>query len=261
MSSEPWRIDPAYATQAAEAPTRASPGPKLAPSEVGGAMAAWIRLSAEKRVCCDLRAREAGPDDVRHSKFGGTPLFSRAELDRWPICEECGDEMQLRYQLFLRDVPCLPCPRDADGLQVFFCPNECGEEEASFSHRWIDAARITDPIDRPLGVPLAPARVLGRLVDDYPGVQELGPGGAWMATKVSGLTLDVDGEEVRFLYAWERWHHRGDKVGGYVDWVQDGWRCCSEPLYPIIQLEWAEGYQWVLGCAECGAIHTEYQGT
>ncbi len=260
MNSEHWKLDPAYQTQPAKPPTRATAGQDLDPERLNSAMAAWKELTAHKRICCDLEEVGEDSDDVHISKAGGTPLFSRAALDTWPICAECGDEMRLRYQLFLRDIPCFLCPKDADGLQLFFCFNNCGDEEASFEIRWIDSKSISDPIDESLGVPLPGKKLKARLKDDYPAVQELGDGSTtWLECGVTDLEIGDDERE--FIDAWYDYHCRFSKAGGYVNWVQNGWSCCKTPLYLIVQADWAEGHQYVMACGECGKIHTEYQGS
>ncbi|MEM8717139.1 MAG: hypothetical protein AAGE92_15435, partial [Cyanobacteria bacterium P01_G01_bin.4] len=60
------------------------------------------------------------------------------------------------------------------------------------------------------------------------------------------------------LDAWREFHTHGEKVGGYVSWVQWGWKCCEQPLYPIVQTEWAEGYQFgaEVYVESCGSCHT-----
>jgi|GEM_PF-4278944 len=261
---ERWGIDEEFESRPVGPPADVRPGEDLDDDKRESAMAYWRTLTAEARRCCTLEAGEPTDDDVRATKMGGTPLWSRAELGDWPLCQECGDEMRLRYQLRKADVRGLICRPDTDMLQLFWCINDdCGEEEACFFHRWLAESSVVDPIDpveEGLSVP-EPARplVVTERVD-YANVSEHSDNHQWVSSGVSDLVV-AGHEDEEFLDAWDKFHASGEKVGGFVSWVQWGWKCCEQPLHPIVQTGWAEGYQYLLACGDCGKYFSEYQGT
>ncbi len=205
-------------------------------------------------------------DDPRTSKYGGTPLYSKANLSQWPCCCDCGDEMRLEFQLRQKDFPTLMCPAGNDVLQVFFCPNGCGDDEPEHRIIWLAEAEVQDAVSTGYGAPLKPHQLIISEQDDYLGLNEISDGNVdWFRLGISKCLIEgvtEDEELLPFIDAWERMNYRGIKVGGYPYWVQNAWRCCEKvALTVILQIEIWEGNWIIMACSQCGKLHTDYQGT
>lgn len=232
--------------------------PELLPGEctnIEGATEAWKNLQSEFRPA--FKIVEVGtPTGLSRSRQALVPPDFE-----WPICRECGSELVLKHQIHRQDAPGLPAPAGKDLFLAFLCPEDCGEEEPEHFLTFLDSRSELRPATEgphaePIGLQFEPFR-------DHPGISELQPiaGTDWIAVGLADCELLENGKPVPFLDGIDQHHLNSEKTGGYVSWVQWAWRCCSSALMPVTQIEWAEGYWYVMACPDCGKLHTEYQGT
>ncbi len=257
------------------------------------------KISSEYRVALalDIDYDPEIPDNISNthiSKAGGLPLFPK---DReWPLCEMCGEEMSLKYQIRQEDAPALPSPDDKDMLLVFMCPEDCGEEEPEHEIIWQKESDILDPL-----ITMRGRNIAGRQIEFHPfrdhmsfnehdeeGVNfsesNLGDCEIQFETRtyarlIEGIADDslderlkhygddplakldnMENEGIKFFDAIELYHLDKEKIGGYPSWKQHSIQCHG-PYINILQIGWAEGTWHIAACPTCGELITEYQGT
>ncbi len=220
--------------------------------------AALKHFTGESRLCCAYELGEQ-TETLACSKHGGRPLFPVELLGQWPICEYCGEEMHLKFQLRQIDIPALMCPVGKDMLQIFWCPHECGEEDVSQALLWHKEAEITQPAETTYGDPMPGRKLVCRELVDRPSRDEISIRSDF--DYVGDVDVYMNGEIVNLGTIWDHYEVNENKIGGYPSWIQSAWRCCDAPMQVIVQTAWAEGYSYILGCLECGTIDTDYQGT
>lgn len=223
----------------------------------------WYRYTHTIEEYIDLKI-----DNIYTSKYGWCPLYSKKDLNLWPICEECWEEMSLEFQLFLREIPTLLCPENKDILQIYWCPHKCWEETISHEIRWLKESEITDPITEALWIPHKAQELKLENKKDYMSFTELWePKDIWGNYDYELGIYDCDMETPKwkeeFRNEWqENYNQTCEKIGGYPAWIQNAWRCCeNESLTCIAQIWLWEWYWTLLWCNECWTIHDEYQWT
>ena len=259
---EMWSIEDKYLSQPAVNPIKLLPGELTDTTKIANIQKIWNEFIQSSGTAFKISRKSESAEEHNCSKYGGTPLYPKSKLKDWPVCTECGSKMVLKYQLRQKDVHALLCPKNTDMLLVFWCPKECGCEEVEHAVIWQKESDITDPIKKSPQKSLKSKKLAFTQVVDYPHVQEYGDGNFdWLDLGISECKVEIAGEQIDFLDACEHYNHRGEKVGGFPEWVQFGRQCCGQSLHLILQTEWAEGYWYILGCTICGEISTEYQGT
>jgi uncharacterized protein YwqG len=150
------------------------------------------------------------------SKIGGLPYLRNS--GDWPICANCGNQMQLFLQLNLNE---LPIDAENSLIQLFYCTNEdplCENDCESYSPfsqnvvcRKIQVENAPVEIAPTLADLFVEKRIIGWVpVDDYPHYDEL-----------ADLGLDIDVNDYEILEVEEVGIPKaGDKLFGWPHWVQ-----------------------------------------
>ncbi len=256
----------------------------------------FSKMTAEYRIALAIQVDE-GTDvtsDTTISKVGGLALYPN-NLD-WPICEKCGEEMLLAYQIRQQDAAALPTPKNKDMLLVFMCPEECGDEQPEHVILWLNEAEVTQPLQQLRGRTTVGRRLQFQAFRDHmicteyefdefdffsSGLSEceIRYPIRMIARMMEGIAegdLDehlerygknplsqlenMNNESIDFFDAMPLYHLNEPKIGGYPSWAQHS-HGCHGPYMNIIQIKWAEGLWHIVVCAECGDFYTEYQGT
>jgi len=254
------------------------------------------KITSEYRIALVIETdkdSDAG-DETNISKAGGLPLFP-IDMD-WPICEKCGEKMSLRYQIRKQDAPALATPTGMDILQLFMCPENCGDEQPEHEIIWHKENDITEPLLIARGRDLKGKQVHFRPFRDHMTCDEYNNEGyefynsnlfdcevrfsvrmiARMMEGIADDSLDerlkhygdnplaqlesMNNESVDFFESMQMYHIEEEKIGGYPSWVQDA-ALCHGSYMNILQIKWAEGFWHIVVCPECGDYHTEYQGS
>ena len=128
-------FDPAYLTRPE------TEQPELLPGECetfDEAQRVFKKITSEYRVALLIDHSQSEcileEDDLHVSKTGGMPLFPKDMT--WPLCERCGEELTLKYQLRKAECPALPTPEDKDMLLLFTCPEDkkCASNLGSYGY-------------------------------------------------------------------------------------------------------------------------------
>jgi len=185
----------------------------------------------------------------------------------WPA--ECPVPMLPVAQLFLRDIPLLRPPGQADLLQILWCPYDHNpDQKPSTALFWRSAAEVGDILAAPPEpyeahypgyVPHA-CVLAPEAITDYPNDLDLSPGLQRMLedwNRWQAADADVDGsyaEDPREFYSTHLGNAPGWKVGGWPPWGRtDPYpRYCAVceaqmvPLLTIASREWDgdEGHGW-----------------
>jgi predicted DNA-binding WGR domain protein len=228
-------------------------------------------------------------DDARDgSKFGGAPWIAPGDL--WPLCERCGDPLPLYFQLRRDEVPAESrwAFRD-EGLQVFAC-DECvfrsPHEGLLLRHVSLHGVG-RDPqeslgdgfrIDRQVATEVLRATWIirrtttrGKIDQDVCIAWPKRIAG-WVPT--ADIRRDVDDDVAEELYELEVHCLRGDKLGGWPDWVDEptvaACATCRHDMDYFFQVDsdcnlpvifGDAGTAWVFVCRECARGALRWQCT
>ncbi|MFD4828909.1 hypothetical protein ACFWPV_03485 [Streptomyces uncialis] len=185
----------------------------------------------------------------------------------WPA--ECPVPLLPVAQLFLRDIPLLRPPGQADLLQVLWCPYEHGPDcKPSIALFWRSAAEVGDILetppepyeaDYPEYVP-EPCVLAPEAITEYPNSLDLSPElqrmlEDWNRWQAAGPSIDSSyARYPREFYSIHLGNAPGWKVGGWPPWgrTDPNPRHCAVcgvrmvPLLTIASREWdgGEGHNW-----------------
>jgi hypothetical protein len=182
--------------------------------------AAFPTLAREAKTTVRLHPREAPDVGVRESKVGGEILWPAEEP--WPQCKEHKTPCVPVLQLFAKDLPELPCPGDADILQVVWCPRDHKETGAPIPLAfWRRSTIVTGVATSP--TPVAPqedyvprvCRLHPERVVEYPPMGELPK--ALIDEIYAWCSSGGAAEDYEYLLSTAS----GTKLGGFVHWCQD----------------------------------------
>ncbi|MEU7020559.1 hypothetical protein ABZ990_07845 [Streptomyces sp. NPDC046203] len=229
----------------------------------------------EVRLERRLRARrhpdsggvEPTPEEVALRERAAARLAARRALAPQPA--ECPVPLLPVAQLYVRDVPLLRPPGDADVLQVLWCPYDHDPDpKPATALFWRSAAEVVDVLDAPPepyevngeGYLPEPCLLAPEAITEYPDSLDLAPEvrelvadrGRWQAAGVEldGSCADYPVEFYDALLA----HAPGWKAGGWPPWGRTDaypWDCdvCETTMVPLLTIasfEWDgdEGRGW-----------------
>ncbi|VAW78928.1 hypothetical protein MNBD_GAMMA12-3230 [hydrothermal vent metagenome] len=256
----------------------------------------FATLSSEYRIALAIQVDQSMDvtKDTNLSKIGGLALYP-SDRD-WPLCEQCGEEMLLAYQIRKQDAAALPTPKGKDMLLVFTCPEECGDDQPEHEIVWLNESDVTQPLQTLRGRttesnPLQfhpfrdhmicteyevegidffsshlseceiryPVRMIARMME---GLAEgnLDEHLERYGKNPLAQLENMNNESIDFFEAMTLYHLNEPKIGGYPSWAQHSHGCHGSYMN-IIQIRWAEGFWHIVVCTECGDFYTEYQGT
>ncbi|GAA2294798.1 hypothetical protein GCM10010234_40540 [Streptomyces hawaiiensis] len=216
----------------------------------------------------DDRPPELTPEEEELKERNAAWLAERLDAGPpWPA--ECTVPMLPVAQLFLRDIPLLRPPGQADLLQVLWCPYEHEPHyKPSTALFWRSAAEVDDILatppepyeaDYPGYVP-EPCVLAPEAITEYPNSLDLSPElqrmlEDWNRWQAAGADVDSSyAEYPRDFYSLHLGDAPGWKVGGWPPWgrTDPNPRYCSVcevrtvPLLTIASWEWdgGEGRSW-----------------
>ena len=225
----------------------------------GNAAAEFSRIEDVGRLrrLCWLPVVEDGDGAVTGSKFAGVPYL--AEGEKWPVCPNCGNTIQLFLQLNSDELPEGSGTPWGDGLlQFFYCTNQKPNCEAD-CEAWNEFAksvvfRVVPAGDVPSAYSVSPVidafppkRIAGwTRTDDLPQY--------WEEMQDLGVTLsDADAEELSETYPRE-----GEKLLGWPYWVQgkEYPNCpeCDSEMQLVFQIDSERSLPYMFGDAGAGHI-------
>ncbi|MGW5640824.1 hypothetical protein [Streptomyces sp. NPDC003832] len=206
------------------------------------------------------------PEEQAVKERNDTVLAERLDAGP-PYPEDCPVPMLPVAQLYLRDVPLLRPPGQADLLQILWCPYDHDPEyKPATALIWRSAAAVGDVLAAPPepyeanygGYVPEPCVLAPEAITDYPGSLDLSPGlrllvddwSRWQAADVDGSYADCP----RDFYDIHLADAPGWKVGGWPPWgrTDPTLRYCTVcdtrmvPLLTIASFEWdgGEGHSW-----------------
>lgn len=178
--------------------------------------------------------------DSDKSSFSGVPYLGD---DEWPICSNCGKQMQLFVQIDLSTLPQEVGKRYGNGLiQLFFCTNdkdECFIADLADPSSTCHVVRLVDPEGRPCKrVRKAPKKqfparciLSWKKFCDYPCTREfpnLGLFEIWRGSQLSPKLYFRSFDEEIVLPDHEAYFDfmngkcsKGDKLAGWACWEQN----------------------------------------
>lgn len=231
--------------------------------------AVFPRLAPLARPATRLHPRPGAPTP-RDSSVGGPLLWPAGQP--WLYCDKWHEgpvsPLLPVAQLYVRDVPLLRPPPQADLLQVLWCPSEHPPEHKPPTELvWRTAADVTHvlaapprPSEAQYGYAPEPCVLAPEQVTEYPGFLELDEDlrqrlSDWSAWQAAGVAVD-DSYEIapQEYYMDELSLAPGWKVGGWAPWglTDPVARFCvncgtaMSPLLTIASGEWStDGRGWV----------------
>ncbi|MFD7451821.1 hypothetical protein [Kitasatospora sp. NPDC059827] len=194
------------------------------PEEHDGGIAVSVADVRLRRALYETTGRTAEQDAALEATFAGHPWSGRPNA-MLPVA-----------QLYARDVPLLPCPEDADVMQVLWCPLEHDPQWAPAPKvLWRSSALVGELLtELPLPAEVAehggylpePCVLHPEVVTEYPAPLELEDGLAeriedwcedWCERELTGTDpLYRNAEEYRAYYQFELAVAPGWKVGGWA---------------------------------------------
>lgn len=196
---------------------------------------------------------EARDSDLSGSKMSGHPQVTVRHP--WPVCPNCERKMQLFWQQDLADHELSHGYPVTDGLLQFFycvsgeplCEDDC-ESYAPFSkatHFRVVPLEGGESEELPEGH-FPARRIVGwKVVDDYPGWEELGD---------AGMTLSDTEANVLF----DKYPLTGEKIGGWPYWVQGveypNCKECSAKMEFLLQVDSEGNLPYMFGDVGCGHV-------
>ncbi|ELP66966.1 hypothetical protein ACKI1I_01860 [Streptomyces turgidiscabies] len=197
-------------------------------------------------------ARWAQPDDERQLTFEEQAILDRDEPKKIDSPYAGPVPLLPVAQLYARDVPGLPCPDDADLMQILWCPFMDHDDEFPAIHvRWRRADEVTAVLSPPPEPTVieradywpAPCVLHPEQASEYPAVEQLPAAvGADIRARVDAWQEETGHYYVEFAVA------PGWKVGGWGVVSSDDRDsadppCCecgslTEPLFTIGLSEW-----------------------
>ncbi|MFI9538340.1 hypothetical protein ACIG56_34555 [Nocardia fusca] len=237
------------------------------PFDVAGV---FPQLGPLARPAVRLHPRPGSPSP--HDSSVGGPLLLPADQP-WPYCDKWHEGSVNALlpvpQLYVRDVPLLRPPGQADLLQVLWCPWEHPPEyKPPTALFWRTAADVTDVLAAPPepseveyeGYVPEPCVIAPEHITEYPNFLELSQElqqqlSDWNTWQAAGVAVDPSYEIARHeFYGNELSGAPGWKVGGWPSWglTDPIARFCVDcggamsPLLTIASREWdASTYGWV----------------
>jgi uncharacterized protein YwqG len=202
---------------------------------------------------------ETAPGDpaALQSRFSGLPFLLEGES--WPVCGNCGKELQLYLQLDLKTIP--PAAQERIGLragilQLFYCTGDCGVDGwEPFSKEHLQ--RVIPPDATAALAPAVPASLQTYFptkiitgwseFEDFPSPEE------------EAALPEMSDDDYDTYYVSEPYLNAdGDKLCGWPNWIQgeEYPDCpeCGRKMQMVFQLDsWPEAH-WMWGDAGVGHI-------
>ncbi|MFJ6797200.1 hypothetical protein [Streptomyces sp. NPDC091268] len=239
----------------------------------------------QSRRGSDGRASEWTPEEAALKERNAAWLAERiAAGPPWPA--ECPVPMVPVAQLFLRDIPLLRPPGQADVLQILWCPYEhAPEHKPSTALFWRSAAEVGDVLatppepyeaDYPGYVP-EPCVLAPEAITDYPNSLDLSPElqlmlDDWSRWQAADGAVDSSyADYPQEFYSLHLANAPGWKVGGWPPWGRtdpDPRHCavCQAHMVPLLTIaswEWdgGDGRSWAPQEDQAIAFaHSHYPG-
>ncbi|MFF9331350.1 hypothetical protein [Streptomyces albogriseolus] len=228
-----------------------------------------VRLTRrmQARRHSDHDARGTTPEEAAAMERNAAVLAERFAVGPPPA--DCPVPMLPVVQLYLRDIPLLRPPGQADLLQVLWCPYDHDpDHKPSTALFWRSAAEVVDILATPPepyevnwdGYLPEPCVLAPEAITDYPHSLDLSPQMQrmvedWSRWQAAGADVDSSYADCpQEFYDTHLAHAPGWKVGGWPPWgrTDPSPRYCTVcsaqmvPLLTIASFEWdgGEGHRW-----------------
>ncbi|MFE4698317.1 hypothetical protein ACFRIC_14730 [Streptomyces sp. NPDC056738] len=230
---------------------------------------AIVRLERRQRARWRPDAGDVEPTPEEEALKERSAARLAARLAVSPPPADCPVPMLPVAQLYLRDIPLLRPPGEADLLQILWCPYDHEpDNKPSTALFWRSAAEVVDILATPPepfeanypGYVPEPCLLAPEAITEYPDSLDLSPEMRLMVEDMSrweaaGVSVDsAYGDYPRDFYDCELADAPGWKVGGWPPWGRtDPYRrhctvCEAQmvPLLTIASFEWSggEGCSW-----------------